>query len=104
MLRQVAYHFNLKQGNRPPGEAHLPERQAEVNEHHPEVGREVRSQEMPLECAIKEPDLRLGRDQLQVDRPRVVHLRPLGLGRKNQADLPIGTNITTKTKLKRADL
>ena len=66
---------NLRQPHA--GEPHLPQRQSQVDQHHPKVGGEVGRKEVPLKRLVKEPDLGLGGANLQVDVAGLVQSRPL---------------------------
>ena len=49
------------------GEPHLPERQTEVDQHHPEVCGEVAGEVVPLEGSVQEPDLRVRGCEVHMD-------------------------------------
>ena len=88
MLLELTYQL-LSPGRKPhAGEPHLPEREAQVDQHHPEVGGEVAGQIVPLEGSVQEPDLRVRRSQVHMDVSGLVNLGPVRPGRKDQADFP----------------
>ena len=57
-----------------------------MDQHHPEVGGKVAGQEVPLEGSVKEPDLRVGGCQVNVNVAGVVNLSSVRLGREDKTD------------------